>query len=102
MLQCHLIHRPQAYEYLDAIVQDPSKLTVDVVCDIHARLVDTARFNGPYIPPGQTRDMTQSVVFIHRGVDGIGQPMGASCCPLRLVTRELNHVCEQTQVSQLL
>ncbi len=59
VLSIVLIHRPhhlcidQAYQLLPAAVADLSKLTPDLICDVHARLMETSRFARPTSPPAR-------------------------------------------------
>lgn len=79
-----------AYELLPAVVADPSKLTPDLIRDVHARLMKTNSFGETYIPPGQTRTLTKKTVVIAGNYK-------IQCCPFPDVDNELDYICKMAK-----
>ncbi|KAG5640204.1 hypothetical protein DXG03_000580 [Asterophora parasitica] len=83
----------KAYDLVIPIIQNPSNLTAEAICDVHARLMDNARFasHGGYVPPGHTRTITAKTVYIE---DKSG---GVQFCAHFAVDTELDKICNETQ-----
>ncbi|VDB84615.1 unnamed protein product [Peniophora sp. CBMAI 1063] len=82
-----------AYELLRPLVQDLTKLSPEAICEVHRRLLDTARFRGrQYIPTGVMRTATRKSVYIHGGPKDWIQ-----CCPPSKVDDEMFYICETAQ-----
>lgn len=95
--ECQVLTHVKAYDLLRPITEDITTLTPETICAVHARLMDNARFDKTYIPPGHTRSITRKTVFIDsgNGFDGI------QCCPHFAVDGELLIICKTVQASCL-
>ncbi|KAF9557003.1 hypothetical protein CPC08DRAFT_710728 [Agrocybe pediades] len=80
-----------AYDLLTPLINHPDTLTPTIICEIHARVMNTCRYIGKqYTPPGRTRAETQKTVVV----------MGAytiQCCPFTEVDKELEYICRMAK-----
>lgn len=82
----------QAYDIVTSLVPDTSKLTVETIHEVHARLMENARFGVSYTPPGEPRNITRKSVIIDTESGCV------ECCPYFAVEGELLHICNEALV----
>ncbi|KAF9028327.1 hypothetical protein BDZ89DRAFT_770021 [Hymenopellis radicata] len=69
-----------AYTYVQELVNDLDKLSPEGICEVHRRLMDTARFRGVFVPAGIMRSITRRAVFVGTSVPGTNRRGTALCC----------------------
>lgn len=89
----HLRFIFQAYNFLGTLATDPKPLNKDVICSIHACLMNTCRFSDGrhYIAAGKTRTETRKTVII-------GGSAKIECCPFPDVDMEVEYICKMAKV----
>ncbi|KAF8903030.1 fido domain-containing protein [Mucidula mucida] len=85
------------YTYLQELVNDLDKLSPEGICEVHRRVMDTARFWGVFVPAGFTRSVTRRSVFVGTCVPGTKRLGTALCCPPLLVDDEVFDICERAK-----
>lgn len=82
-----------AYNFLGTLATDPKPLNKDVICSIHACLMNTCRFSDGrhYIAAGKTRTETRKTVII-------GGSAKIECCPFPDVDMEVEYICKMAKV----